>query len=56
MADQTPEQKAYHTPVADQAGGMEKTAKKIPADHSEQKVTRSTEGSVERTTSNERKS
>lgn len=43
MADQTPEQKRYHSDVRE-------TAKKVPADKSEQKVTRSTEGSVERTT------
>lgn len=59
MADQkTPEGRDYHSDVRNvpDAGGMEKTAGKVPADHSEQKVTRSTEGSVERTTNDERKS
>lgn len=53
--DQTAEQQKYNTPVSDladeQRSDIEKTAQKIPADHSEQKVTRSTEGTVERTTS-----
>lgn len=58
---QTEEQRRYRSNAADivhenqklakeQASDMKKTAKKIPADRSEQKVTRSTEGSVERTT------
>lgn len=55
MADQTDEQKAYNTPV-NQQDDMAKTAAKVPSDKSEQKVTRSTEGSVERTTSDARKS
>lgn len=60
MTEPTNEQKRYNTPVSEladqEASDIEKTAAKIPADHSEQKTTRSTEGSVERTTSSERKS
>lgn len=43
---------------ADRAGisNMAETAAKVPSDKSEQKTTKSTEGSVERTTSDERKS
>jgi hypothetical protein len=55
MADQTEEQRRYNAPVGelakDEAADIKKTAEKIPADHSEQKTTTSTEGSVERTTS-----
>lgn len=53
--EQTEEQRRYNSSVADlareQADDVEKTAKKIPADKSEQKTTTSTEGSVEKTTS-----
>ena len=57
---QTPEGRDYHSDVRDladqQAQDIKSTAEKIPADKSEQKVTRSTEGSAERTTqTNERK-
>lgn len=57
MADENlaEEQKRYNSNPADlaaeQADDMSDTARKIPADKSEQKVTRSTEGSVEKTTS-----
>lgn len=58
MSDQTPEQRRYHSDVRDlakeQADDIHDTAAKIPAAKSEQKVTTSTEGGVERTT--ERKS
>ena len=52
--NQTEEQRRYNSNPADlaaeQAKDIENTAAKIPADKSEQKVTTSTEGSVERTT------
>lgn len=55
MADQSEEQRRYNSNPADlareQADDISKTAKKIPADKSEQKTTTSTEGSVEKTTS-----
>jgi len=60
MADrnQTEEQRRYNSNVADladeQADDISDTAAKIPAAKSEQRVTTSTEGGVERTT--ERKS
>ena len=51
MAEQTPEQKRYNTPVEKLGeSDMNKTADKVPAHEGEQKVTRSTEGSVETTT------
>ena len=52
MGEQTEAQKRYNTPVEKigQESGMNKTADKVPAHEGEQKVTRSTEGSVETTT------
>lgn len=52
-AEQTDEQKRYHTPVAEHSN-LEKTAEKAPEPKSEPKANRSTEGSFERTTSEEK--
>lgn len=54
MADQTAEQQRYSSDVTklgdQQAQDMKRTTEKIPAHEGQNKVTRSTEGSAETTT------